>query len=605
MPNFCPDCGCENRDTSKFCSECGNKLVGKYIKENLKLGILLDRRYEILSLIKSGGMGSVYKARDVRLKRDCAVKEMFGAYEKPEDRAYALKRFQEEAFILANLSHINLPVVIDYFAEHDRYYLVMEFIYGSDLEEILKREGYPGLPERRVVKYAIEVLDVLDYLHNQNPPIIYRDIKPSNIMICSSDDRTVIIDFGIARTMQVESKTQKTSIGTPSYTAPEQLVGKSGPRSDIYSLGVTMYHLLTGLLPDPYDFAPISSIITNCSEELEKIVIKAMEKKPSNRFSTAREMREALQNYKYNPAPVTSDEPQEGEKCNRCKKLFHPSDMTVKDNVKYCIDCISHLDGTPSVPTVMMKDMPVQSIIHPKDNSEMIFIPKGTFNMGSNANIDEKPVHEVFLDDYYIDKYPVTYGQYKRFVEETGYSGEGNWMKYYSPDKANYPVVEVSWNDARAYAKWAGKSLPTEAEWEKAARGTEQREYPWGDKWDPNKCNNKKMNRPDLVNRMIIMMANRGTVPAGSFPDGRSPYGVMDMAGNVNEWCSDWYDNKYYKVSARENPGGPASGSWKVIRGGAWCDADQNMFRSSARYGDHPSITKGIIGFRCVYKSEK
>ena len=299
-------------------------------------------------------------------------------------------------------------------------------------------------------------------------------------MICSSDDRTVIIDFGIARTMQVESKTQKTSIGTPSYTAPEQLVGKSGPRSDIYSLGVTMYHLLTGLLPDPYDFDPISSIITNCSEELEKIIIKAMEKKPSNRFSTARDMREALENYKYNPLPVTSDEPQEGEKCNRCKKLFHPSDMNVKDNVKYCMDCMSHLDGIPSVPTVMMKDMPVQSITHPKDNSEMIFIPKGSFNMGSNANIDEKPVHEVFLDDYYIDKYPVTYGQYEEFVNKTGYRSEGQWKKYYSAFYRNYPVVNVTWNDASAYADWKSKRLPTQAEWEKAARGTDFRTYPWG-----------------------------------------------------------------------------------------------------------------------------
>jgi len=225
--------------------------------------------------------------------------------------------------------------------------------------------------------------------------------------------------------------------------------------------------------------------------------------------------------------------------------------------------------------------------------------------MGSTSSIDEKPVHEIILYDYYIDKYPVTYEQYTKFTQETGYVSQGNWMKYYSPQKMNYPVVEVTWYDAKAYATWSGKLLPTEAEWEKASRSNDQREYPWGNLWEINKCNNRKMDLSNLLEKMIVMMAGRGTLPPGSFPDGKSPYGVMDMAGNINEWCSDWYDNKYYTESPEENPQGPSSGSWKVIRGGSWRDDDPKVFRCSTRNGDNPTISNGLTGFRCVYKPSK
>ena len=209
MSKFCSNCGAANRESAKFCPECGNPLAKQSSAGSLSLGTQLDRRYKVLSLIKSGGMGSVYKAKDIRLKRICAVKEMLGRHNNPEEEKYAVKRFEEEAYILANLTHSNLPTIIDYFVENGRYYIVMDFVSGIDLEEVLKIEGDPGLAEEKVVKYSIQVLDVLEYLHNQNPPIIYRDIKPSNIMIRESDNRAILIDFGIARAVQKESKTKK------------------------------------------------------------------------------------------------------------------------------------------------------------------------------------------------------------------------------------------------------------------------------------------------------------------------------------------------------------------------------------------------------------
>jgi len=603
MSRFCSKCGAASQENARFCPGCGSPLT-EQSTGCLSLGAQLDRRYEILSLIKSGGMGSVYKARDIRLKRVCAVKEMLGQYSNPEEQKYAIKRFEEEAYILANLTHASLPTIIDYFVEKGRYYIVMDFVQGTDLEEILKVEGDPGLREDKVVNYTIQVLEVLEYLHNQNPPIIYRDIKPSNIMIRESDNRAILVDFGIARAIQTESKTKKTVIGTPGYLAPEQWRGSPEARSDLYSLGATMHHLLTGKEPSPLDFSPIITCIETLSPDLNSIVMKALEGDLEKRYSDASEMKGALKTFLSRPTVKIQFQHQKG-RCHTCRKVFPASDLILKDEQMYCIECIKSdkLAAPPEKKATGLIQIKTESRIHEKDNSEMILIPRGPFTMGSMAESDENPVHEVLLDEYYIDKYLVTNEQYEKFTDETGYVSEGNWRKYCAPRKVNYPVVGISWNDAMAYARWAGKTLPTEAEWEKAAKGQDNREYPWGNAWDQNKCNNKKMDITELIEDMIIIIARRGTVPTGSFPEGGSPYGVMDMAGNVNEWCLDWYSPSYYSVSPDRNPPGADLGSWKVLRGGSWMDDAPQTFRCCTRIGDHPSITKATIGFRCVYKA--
>ena len=222
-------------------------------------------------------------------------------------------------------------------------------------------------------------------------------------------------------------------------------------------------------------------------------------------------------------------------------------------------------------------------IIWQKDGAKMRLIPAGEFQMGSNdGRSNEKPVHTVYLDAFYMDKYEVTVGQYKKFIQATGHRALPYWVSKYSPTD-NHPVVGVSWDDAQAYCKWAGKRLPTEAEWEKAARGgLVGKKYPWGDSIDSSKAN---------YNRNV-----GSTTPVGKYaPNG---YGLYDMAGNVWEWCSDWYDNNYYSSSPRNNPPGAASGQFRVVRGGSWSGLDYLM-RAAIRYSDDPYFMFINIGFRC------
>lgn len=222
---------------------------------------------------------------------------------------------------------------------------------------------------------------------------------------------------------------------------------------------------------------------------------------------------------------------------------------------------------------------------------QWIDIPAGQFQMGDNFNIgdaNERPVHTVYLDAYKISKYEINFDQYIRFCNDTGRfkPGSEGW------GEGNRPVINVSWYDARDFCNWlsekTGKniSLPTEAQWEKAARGTDQRRYPWGN--EVPSCS--------IVN---FINCQNMTMPVGSYPLGASPYGVHDMAGNVWEWCSDWFSSDYYSVSPVNNPQGPASGTQRVRRGGAF-DCDAWSIRSTYRSDDPPDYSYKLIGFRIV-----
>ena len=222
----------------------------------------------------------------------------------------------------------------------------------------------------------------------------------------------------------------------------------------------------------------------------------------------------------------------------------------------------------------------------PAVEAAMLAIPAGEFTMGSDVE-DERPPHTVFVDAFEMDKLEVTNQDFERFVAETGYitdaekAGDTSW-RYYAKDKPQHPVVKVTWNDANAYCEWAGKRLPTEAEWEKAARGADERSYPWGNQWDAARANAKET-------------GNRGTTAVGSFPAGASPYGLLDMAGNVSEWTTDWF--KAY-------PGGdfysPYFGEkYRVIRGGGWF-SDQNLVRTTERSASAVELANDDVGFRCA-----
>ena len=245
---------------------------------------------------------------------------------------------------------------------------------------------------------------------------------------------------------------------------------------------------------------------------------------------------------------------------------------------------------------------------HNKTGIILIKIPAGEFWMGSppgEGDDDEHPQHKVYLDEYYIAKYEVTNEQFERFVRATGYKtdaekeGSRNWRYYYSRGREKHPVVLVSWNDAKAFCEWAGLRLPTEAEWEKAARGTDGRRYPWGNQWDDNKCCSWYTDRGLLKSKpgYVDMGKGRSTVPVGSFRADVSPYGCYDMAGNVWEWCADWYDGGYYSRSPYRNPKGPSSGAYRVVRGGSWYYGSR-ICRSAYRCGRNPAGGWSVDGFR-------
>jgi formylglycine-generating enzyme required for sulfatase activity/mono/diheme cytochrome c family protein len=234
-----------------------------------------------------------------------------------------------------------------------------------------------------------------------------------------------------------------------------------------------------------------------------------------------------------------------------------------------------------------------------KDGAPMVLVPAGEFTMGSNGGSDdEKPEHRVFLDAYYLDKYEVTVRQYAKFLEAKGVNGPPMWPTMDQPPHQKRPVVNVDWSDANNYCEWAGKRLPTEAEWEKAARGADGRIYPWGNEPpDPLRANygKEKWNNHDAL------------VPVGQLKDGKSPYGIYDLAGNVWEWVSDWYDPDYYTTSPSQNPKGPESGKYRVLRGGSWDFAPENLRSARRDFNiplapdyDSPSYRNFNSGFRCA-----
>ncbi len=244
-------------------------------------------------------MGSVYRARDMHfpnVTKLVAVKEMINTAPDPLVRETIVQNFEREANLLATLHHPSIPRIYDYFSLESRSYLVLEFIHGKDMEAIINdTNGF--LPEELVVTWAIELCDVLDYLHKHKPdPIIFRDMKPSNVMVNSSGD-VVLVDFGIAKVFQ--SGTKGTMIGTEGYSPPEQYRGEATPAADIYALGATIHHALTRRDPrlePPFSFAerPIRRINSSVSAELETIVNRALDYDPASRFASALDMKDAL-----------------------------------------------------------------------------------------------------------------------------------------------------------------------------------------------------------------------------------------------------------------------------------------------------------------------
>jgi serine/threonine-protein kinase len=682
------------------------------------IGQTIDR-YQILEKLGQGGMATVYKAFDMRLERQVAVKVIRRGAFPPDMLEQILKRFEREAKALARLNHPNIVGVIDYGNYEGAPYLVMPFIPSGTLKEKIKQPVHYS----EAAQILAPIARALAYAHDQD--IIHRDIKPANILITYSGE-PVLTDFGIAKLLEEAEGNTLTStgmgLGTPDYMAPEQWQGKAGASSDQYALGVIFYEMITGKKPFSADTPPAvmlkqatqplprpSQFVPDLPQHVEFILLKMLAKDPQNRYTSMRTLVGVMEklmgdHQKYfneeesellgikqesirekenaqtkidiplvdtrnlekggkrqHPAPEKSTELKEDSSHLDKTSLNTPSakkknklilaipilagiilivilalsvlnkpnqDITpVIDNI--ATETLSStevsyklLESVSTQTTALTSTLSVPDDFSPMptfelgidqhsnfDGMAMVYIPEGDFQMGCDPNengnygcySNEVPIHTVFLDAYFIDKFEVTNNQYEQCVA-TGYCDEpasnasNTRTSYYdNPDFANYPVIHVSWDDANNYCSWAGRRLPTEAEWEKAARGMPQRPFPWGDQ------------TPDcsLANHYLFVGASYNycigdTNVVGSYPTGASPFGVMDMAGNVWEWVNDWYGDIYID-SPQINPRGAESGSYKVIRGGGWAD-DIDYLRTTFRdeYCCIPEARSDYIGFRCA-----
>jgi formylglycine-generating enzyme required for sulfatase activity len=243
-------------------------------------------------------------------------------------------------------------------------------------------------------------------------------------------------------------------------------------------------------------------------------------------------------------------------------------------------------------------------------HDEMVKIPAGTFLMGSDKKVDrnayqpEFPQRRVYLDAYEIDKYEVTTVQFLKFVLATDRKPLIDWQYEggnFQETMANHPVMHVSWFDADAYCRWAGKRLPTSAEWEKAARGEDGRIYPWGN--EPAGLSRANFGRTGLSgpvrDRPERLLLYPPIISVDKYDNGVSPYGVFQLAGNVAEWTADWYDPHYYKTAPDRNPKGPEKGTQRAFRGGGWIDSTPSV-RPAQRNGTDPNTKMNWLGFRCA-----
>jgi serine/threonine-protein kinase len=620
-------------------------------------------RYQILELLGAGGMATVYKAYDPRLEREVAIKVIRREAFPPDEMAMLLKRFERESKSLGRLSHPNIVGVIDYGEYEGLPYLVMVYLSGGTLKD---RLGKP-LPWREAIHMILPIAQALEYVHGQN--IINRDVKPSNILLTESG-QPMLTDFGLVKLFgQQDNKdasltSSGTGLGTPDYMAPEQWTGEPTAQSDLYSLGVVLYEMITGHRPYTAD-TPAGVLLKQATESLplpkqyvpdlpkdvESVLLKALAKDPKDRYVNMHIFIGELQNLlagrevmassiktsrlreqmtgKVKREDLPKPVPQKkvfpillilgvvgvfflfaavgGYWLFTTPGIFAPAPTPTQQQVVLpspteFIPPTETLQPTatptaePSLPT----ETPIPVEIRDNKNVSMLLVPAGEFTMGSDdtGDVGSRPAQEVYLDAFYIDKFEVTNEMYDACVyavecRRPQQGGSATRNTYFAnPVYANFPVLYVDWKMANAYCAWRGARLPTEAEWEKAARGTDGRLYPWGN--DEPDCN--------LANHVGCVA---DTTPVDQHEAGVSPYGVYGMAGNVWEWTSTLFRPYPYQADdGREDP--DATGE-RIARGGSWhvFGGNSGNVRVDTRMKLDPAYFGGYVGFRCVIPVEK
>ena len=596
-------------------------------------------KYDLHEELGRGGFGTVCRATDTTLGREVALKVLHPQLTTDPD---FLDKFRKEARTVAQLKSRDIVTIYELGELDSRVFIAMEYMEGGSLREKLEKEGAMSFEE--TLKIMCQICAGLEVAHEQG--LVHRDIKPANILF-DAKGNAAISDFGLAKAISNSSISAMSSmggVGTPAYRAPE--LWDFGPpvsaAADIYSLGCVLFEMITGRVL--FDADTTERIITQhlvtgpkipatfpvgTPAAIRGILTKALAKEPAQRFSSAKDLLEGIAStqQEQTPAPIrpqpqpipAKEEPQKStsqptqspvEKAvdrrlmiglavgglaiaflvwgvNAAKPVAAPAPIPAQTHTAKAEVKPTNTPLPTQVPTAVLKVG--SSLVSEIDGMTMVYVPAGDFEMGSNdGDRDESPMHTVYLDAFYIDQTEVTNAQYKLCVQ-AGACGQPEFTMYYNDSNfSDYPVVDVNWQKANDYCEWAGRELPTEAQWEKAARGTDGRTYPWGEGIDCSRANYGSCD--DFAD----------TSPVGHYGElGASLYGVYDMAGNVREWVADWYGEGYYFYSPENNPTGPSDGDRRISRGGMWQTDDWDT-RSAYRYTIYPDYTDTGFGFRCV-----
>ncbi|MCL5952603.1 MAG: SUMF1/EgtB/PvdO family nonheme iron enzyme [Chloroflexi bacterium] len=585
--------------------------------------------YTLFRELGRGGFATVYLGRDEKNQRDVAVKALDP---KLADDPTFITRFQQEFKLTSKLDHPNIVRSLDYGEAQGRFYIAMTLVRGFDLRTRLHDSGALAVPMvLRIAAQVAGALDYAHAQGVVHRDVKSANILLDEDGRAYLSDFGLMRGIEGSAYMSTISQSQS-FIGTAEYLSPEQACGQPATeRSDLYSFGVVVFEMLTGQIPFRAN-TPVAVVRMHADAPppnpldlradlppaLAAQVLRALAKRPADRPKHATAFVQALQ------AALSAEQQATAEKTAKLMQVRETAVAQARARIealqrqkeeaeraqRLAEAQAAQLDQLAGETETLLKELQQEQaqarqaaleaeearrkadekqraaqtrLTHAERSLErfqsgdeivlqlaqgielvLVRVPAGEFAMGSgnndgHAEAKEKPQHTVELDEYYIGKYPVTVLQFWAFVKATGYqitvSGNVN-------QKGNHPITGVNWDDAVAFCKWASQvngteiRLPTEAQWEKAARGTDGRIYPWGNNApSPNLCN---------------FGNNVGTkTPVGKYNShGDSPYKCVDMAGNVWDWCADWWDEAYYQKSPAKNPAGPESGQYRVLRGG-------------------------------------
>lgn len=606
--------------------------------------------YALIKRIGQGALGPVYLAEHRFMKKQFAIKVL------PEDlsadRGF-IHRFEEEVGLLTALQHPHIVRIHNISYDQGRYFLVTDCIVDdvgetTNFAQYLLQKRAAGLTEDEVFRLLAQLADALDYAHSingENYGIAHRGIKLNNILVSRGDSgvNLYLSDFGlskivgtgtfltrtfsmIAETLGVKSAPSKVETADLSplhnsflqsynFLAPEQKslekAALVGPAADVYSFGILAYYLLMNEYPEGYFDLP-SDKFPECRYQWDRLIKECLRSSPRNRplqlrqsLEAVKRKRESMQAHPTAEAlTLKADPAMEALAGTRAAQREEAHLRPVIRNTQ--IDRPRH---DPDPGAVFNLDTSVKQYTPERKEegsaqpipTEMVVIEGGAFYRGSNdGNRDEMPRHQITIDSFAIDIHPVTNEQFVRFLQAMGGVKDSNHNDIIrlKDSRINYskarfsiesgylkhPVVGVTWYGAVAYAKWVGKRLPTEAEWEIAALGDLESElYPTGAEIEKSQAN----------------FFSSDTTAVMSYPP--NSINLYDMAGNVYEWCQDWYGYNYYETSVQEpiNPKGPLQGVYRVLRGGCWKSLREDL-RCSRRHRNNPGTVNSTYGFRCA-----